>query len=128
VLGAVTGRVDRPDPHVAERELPAVVDRLVRVLGARVAMDVDPGPGRLVEAAVPGHVVGVGVRLEHVLDAHAQVARDPQVLADLEGGIDHRGHPRALVADEVRGAPQVVVDELTEDHRPLLSVTEPHLG
>ena len=97
-------------------ELPAVVERLVRVLGARLAVDVDDGAGRGGEAAVAGHVVGVGVGLEHVLDRHAEVAREPQVLVDVEPRVHHGGDARVVVADQVGGAAEIVVGDLSEDH------------
>ena len=68
------------------------------------------------EPAVAGDVVGVVVGLEHVLDAHAEVAREPQVLVDVEPRVDHRGDARVLVADQVARAAEVVVGELAEDH------------
>ena len=76
VLGAVPGRVQRADGQPPERELPAVVERLVVVLGRRGAVDVDHGAGRGDQAPVAGDVVGVVVGLEHVLDARAEIARE----------------------------------------------------
>ena len=61
-------------------------------------------------------VVGVVVGLEHVLDLHALVAREVQVVVDLEARVDHRGDAGVLVAHQVRGAAQVVVGDLPEDH------------
>ena len=40
----------------------------------------------------PGDVVGVVVGLEDVLDPHAQIAGQREVLLDVELGIDDRGH------------------------------------
>ena len=97
-------------------QLPAVVERLVRVVRARLAVDVDDRAGRGGEAAVAGHVVGVGVRLEHVLDRHAEIAREPQVLVDVEPRIDDGGDARVVVADQVGGAAEIVVGDLSEDH------------
>ena len=116
VLGPVPGRVQRAHAQGAERELPAVVERLVRVARARLAVDVDDRAGRGREAAVAGDVVGVGVGLEHVLDRHAEVAREAQVLVDVEPRIDDRGDPRVVVADQVGGAAEIVVGDLSEDH------------
>ena len=106
--------------HGAERELPAVVERLVVVLGRGVAVDVDRRAGGRREPAVARDVVGVVVRLEDVLDAHAEVARQPQVLVDVELRVDHGRDARVLVADQVARAAEVVVDELAEDHPPTL--------
>ena len=116
VLGPVAGRVHRAHAHGSERELPAVVERLVVVLGLRAAVDVDDRAGGRGQAAVPGDVVGMVVRLEDVLDRHGHVAREAQVLADLELGIDDRGHARVLVPDQVGSTAEVVVGYLAEDH------------
>ncbi len=116
VLGAVPRRVQRADPHVAQDELPAVVDRLVRVGRAGDPVDVDRRAGGLGQPPVAGHVVGVGVRLQDVRDLHPGEAGQAQVLVHLEPRVDDRRHAGVLVADQVRGAAQVVVDELAEDH------------
>jgi hypothetical protein len=65
-------------------------------------------------------MVGVVVGLEHVLDAHAHVAGELEVLVDLEARVDHGGHARVLVPDQVGGAAEVVVGDLAEDHAPTL--------
>ena len=107
-------------------ELPAVVERLVVVVRVGVAVDVDGRAGGGDEAAVAGDVVGVVVGLQDVLDADAEVAGEPQVLVDVELGVDDGGDAGVLVADEVGGAAEVVVGELAEDHRVLrCSVSRP---
>ena len=121
VLGPVPGRVERPDRDAPELELPAVVERLVVVVGRGLPVDVDRGARRRGEPAVARHVVGVVVRLEDVLDVHAEEAGEPQVLVDVEPRIDHGGDARVLVADQVAGAAEVVMDELAEDHPPTLA-------
>ena len=118
--GRWPGRVERPDGDAPELELPAVVERLVVVVGRRLAVDVDRGPGGRGEPAVPGDVVGVVVRLEDVLDPHAEEAGEPQVLVDVEPRIDDGRDARVLVADQIAGAAEVVMDELAEDHPPTL--------
>ena len=91
VLGPVAGGVQGAHHELSERELPAVVEGLVVVLGRRRAVDVDGRAGRGGQAPVPGDVVGVVVGLEHVLDAHAQVAGQAQVLVDVQARVDDRG-------------------------------------
>ena len=81
---------------------PAVVERLVVVLGRGVAVDVDRRAGRGREAAVAGDVVGVVVGLEDVLDLHAHVARELEVLVDLEARVDDGRDAGVLVADRGR--------------------------
>jgi phosphoglycolate phosphatase len=56
------------------------------------------------------------VRLEDVFDPHVQVAGHLEIDVDVEARIDHRPYARFLVADQVRGAAEVVVSDLTEDH------------
>ena len=107
----------------AELELVAVVERLVLVVGRGLAMDVDRRAGRGPQPAVAGDVIGVVVGLEDVLDAHAHVARQLEVLVDLEPRIDHRRHPGLLVADQVGRAAEVVMGDLAEDHRTASGLT-----
>src|ERR687892_1765638 len=64
------------------------------------------------------------VRLEDVLDMDAHVARQLEVLVDLEARVDDRGHADLLVPDQIGSTPQVVMDELTEDHVRTLSQLE----
>ena len=116
VLGPVTGRVDRPDAHGPERELPAVVERLMRVVGSRQAVDVDRGASGLMEPTVPRDVIGVVMGLEHMSEPDAQVAGGLQVPGDIEAGVDDRGDARLLVPHEVGSAAKVVLHELAEDH------------
>ena len=102
VLGPVPGRVHaRARSRVAQRELPAVLERLVLVLGRGHRVDVDQRARRRRQPAVPGDVVGVVVGLEDVLDRDAEIAREPQVLADLQPRVDDRRDARVLVADQV---------------------------
>jgi len=61
-------------------------------------------------------VVGVRVRLEHARESHVASLALVQVLLDRIGRIDDGGHSGVLVAHEVRSAPEVVVDELLEEH------------
>jgi hypothetical protein len=68
VLGPVARACAARARARAELELPAVLERLVRVARARVAVDVDRRARGGGQAAVAGHVVGVVVGLEHVLD------------------------------------------------------------
>src|SRR3954469_24372441 len=56
------------------------------------------------------------VRLQHVLDAHVQVARQLEVLVDVEARVDDRGDAGFLVPDQVRGTAEIVMSDLTEDH------------
>jgi hypothetical protein len=116
VLGPVAGRVHRAHAQRPKLELPAVVEGLVVVVGRRVAVDVDSCAGGRDEPAVAGHVIGVVVGLEHVLDPHAEVAGQPQVLVDVQARVDDGGDALVLVPDEVARAAEVVVGQLAEDH------------
>ncbi len=100
-----------------------MLERLVREVRVDQTMDVDHGAGRRSEAAMAGDVIGVVVGLEDVGDAHVQVARQLEVLLDLEARVDDGRDAGLVVADEVRGAAEVVVNYLSKDHRPACSVT-----
>src|SRR6202042_1918756 len=76
------------------------------------------------------HMVGVIVGLKDVLDPHPEVARQPQVLVDLQLGVDDRGNAGVLVTNQIARAPQVIVSDLTKDHALFLarSVARPALS
>jgi hypothetical protein len=68
------------------------------------------------------------VRLDRAHDADAAPVSLLEVLLDRERGIDHDGGPGVLVADEVRRAAQVLVDELREDHSALTLAAGPAIS
>ena len=70
------------------------------------------------ETAVAGDVVGVRVRLEHADEPYPAPLGLERGRLDREWRVDDDGDPFVLVADEVRGAAEVVVQELREDHVP----------
>ena len=70
------------------------------------------------EPAVAGEVVGVRVRLDDPDDPHAAPVGLGQHRLDRVRGIDDRGDARVLVADQIRGAAEIVVEELLEEHGP----------
>ena len=101
----------------AELELPAVVERLVVVVGLGVAVDVDRRAGRGGQPAVAGDVVGVVVRLEDVLDrARPCSARARGSRRSRSAGRPPRRRRRPR-RRQVGGAAEVVVGDLAEDHR-----------
>ena len=108
--------MEAPQDDVAERDLVAVLERVVRVLGAGGGVDETGRPCSSASRPCPGDVVGMRVRLEHADDPHPALLRLLEVLLDREGRVDDDGRARVLVADEVRRAPEILVDELREDH------------
>ena len=116
VLGPVAGGVDGLDLNRAEAQDPAVVEGLVRVLGVGEPIDVDRRPGGTGEATVTGDVVGVVVGLEHVLDSNPVQAGKVEVWLDVPLRVDDRGDPLAHVADQVRGATEILVNHLPKQH------------
>jgi hypothetical protein len=114
VLGAVAGGVDRLDRQVAQGQLPAVAERLVRVLRLGQLVHVDGGAGLAHQATVPGDVVGVVVGLEDVADPHAVEAGEAAVGLDFPLRVDHHGDAAFAVGDQVGRAAQVLVDDLSE--------------
>ena len=116
VLGPVAGRVQHLDRERADDQLVAVRERLARVLGLGQRVDRDRHAVLEREAAVPGDVVGVVVRLEHAHDPHARLLGRLEVRLDRVGGVDDHRLAGRLVTDQVGRAAEIVVDELLEDH------------
>jgi hypothetical protein len=50
----------------------------------------------------------------------AEIAGELEVVVDLEPRVDHGGRAGRVVADEVRGAAEIVVRDLAEDHLPAI--------
>ena len=67
------------------------------------------------EPAVPGHMVGVRVGLEHALEADTFPCGGCEQLLDCERRVDDDRHARLRVADEVRRAAEIFVHELPEE-------------
>ena len=111
----MAGRVQDADPHGADVEHLAVGERLEGILGLGDRVDRDRDAVLERQAAVAREMIGVGVRLEHALDAHARGVRCFEVLLDPERRVDDDGDSRFGVADEVRGAPEVAVHELPKE-------------
>lgn len=116
VLGAVARRVDRAHDDLADLDLRPVRERLVRERRASILVDADGDAVLEREAPVTRDVVGVRVRLEHADEADAAVLRLRQHRLDVVGRVDDDRDALVLVADEVTGAAQVVVQELLEQH------------
>ena len=106
---------------LAQLQRPAVAERLVRVLGLGQLVDVDRGAGGAREPAVAGDVVGVVVRLQHVLDPHPVQSGEVPVGVDVPLRVDHGGDAGVAVGDQVGGAAEVLVDDLAEEHWAVLS-------
>ena len=106
----------------------AVGERLARVLGLRKRVNRDRQAVLDREPAVTGHVVGVGVRLEHALEPDLLLCRRLDVLLDRERRVDDHRDACVTVSDQVRSAPEVVVDELAEDEHRALSLVRQAAG
>jgi hypothetical protein len=63
-----------------------------------------------------GDVIGVIVGLQHVLDMEVVEAAEPQVGVDVPLRVDHDRDPCGDVADHIRRAAEVLMDDLTEKH------------
>ena len=116
VLGPVAGRVDAAKRDVADRDLVAVLQRVVRVLGPGGGVDADGHLALEREPAVARDVVGVRVRLDRPHDAHLEPRRLLEHLLDRVRRVDDDRLLRLLAADEVRGAPEIAVQDLREQH------------
>ncbi len=100
----------------ADVDFLTVDERLVRVVRSGERVDRDGNAVLEGEPAVAGDVVGMRVRLDCPHDADMAVRGFVEVLLDRVGRVDDHGLPGLLVADQVGGAAEVVVDELAEDH------------
>ncbi len=115
VLGPVARRVQHADAGRADRQLVAVRERLEGVGGLGDRMDRDRKPV-LEREAVRGPRRGRRVCASRgPLDAHAVCGGRLEVLLDLERRVDDDGDARGTVADQVRGAAQILVHELPEE-------------
>ena len=93
-----------------------ILQRLVRK--CRMCRFVDANRQAMLERkpAVTGDVIGVCMGLEDSDKLNLVSPGGIQILLDRECRIDDDGLPCLLVADEIRGAPEIVVDELPEQH------------
>ena len=110
---------------LAELDPLPVVERLCGVLRLGGAVNRDGQAELEREPTVAGDVVGVGVGLEDAREAHAAASHSASTSSTASGGSTTTASPAALVADEVGGAAQILVDELPEQHAPTLA---PPLG
>ena len=94
----------------------AVVERVVLVRGLGGRMDRDRHSVLEREPPVPREMVGMGVRLDRPHDRDVALRRFRQHRLDRIGRIDDRRNARILVADQIRGTAEVVVNELLEQH------------
>ena len=114
--GRCPGVCKTADPDRADLDLVAVGERAVRVLGVRRRVHRHRQRVLECETAVAGDVVGVRVCLEHANDSDSEPLGLHQVRLDRVRGIDEQRLAGRLVADEVGGAPEVLVDELPQEH------------
>ena len=68
------------------------------------------------EPAVPGEVIGVRVGLDDADDLDSALRGRREHALDRVRRIDDRGDAGFLVTDQVRRAPEIVVQELLEEH------------
>ena len=118
VLGTVARRMYDTDRHGADLQLLPVLQRVERKLGLGDRVHRDGQALLQREAAVAGNVVGVGMRLQHPDDPNAGLGRGLEIRLDRIGGVDHESLPTAGIADQIRGAAEIVVDELAKEHEP----------
>ena len=120
-LGRVTRRLERLQPHPAEIDDVAVVERRERVLRLRGRAQIDRRAGAIAQLEVAGNEVGVEVREEDVLDPQAMLGGEREVLIDVTLRVDDGRRARLLVADQIRGVREAIQIELLEDHRSVLA-------
>jgi hypothetical protein len=116
VLRSVTRCMDRPQDDLADLDLRPVVERLVRERRPCVAVNANREAVLERETSVAGDVIGVRVRLEDAHEPDLAAFRLRQYRLDVVGRVDDDRDALLLVADEVAGATQIVVQELLEEH------------
>ena len=116
VLRPVARRVDRAEDDLADLDLRPVLERLVRERRLRVPVHADRDAVLEREPSVTGDVIGVRVRLEHADEPDVAAFGLRQHRVDVVRRVDDDRDAGVLVADEVRGAAQIVVEELLEQH------------
>lgn len=118
VLGTVTGRVQAAKADVADPERVVVGEGVVRILDRRDRMDAHRDPMLERKPAVARDVVGMRVRLDRADDPHVVPGGDLEQLLDREWWVDHDRLASCLATHEVRGATEILVDQLAEEHDP----------
>ena len=121
MLGPVPRRVDDAERDGADRDLVAVVHRVVRVVDAGVGVDAHRNAVLERQTTVPRDVIRVGVRFDGADDPEPTSPGFGDERLDRKGGIDDDGDPRFLVTDQIARASQVVIEELVEDHEPTVA-------
>ena len=108
-------RVDRAEDDLADPDFRPVLERLVRERGGGRRVDVDRDAVLEREASVPRDVVCVRVRLDDADEPDVAPLRLREDCLDCVGRVDDDRNAGVLIADEVTGAAQVIVQELLEE-------------
>ncbi len=116
VLGAVPRRVQHAHRDLADVQHVAVDERIEVVLRLGERVDGDAHAVLEREPPVSGHVVRVRVGLDGAHDAQPMPVGLLDVLLDRERGVDDDRFTGLLGADQVGGAAEVGVDELSKQH------------
>ena len=116
-LGRVPRCLERLQPHSAEIDDVAVVERRERILRLRGRTQIDRRPGAIAQLEVAGDEVRMEVREEHVLDSQAMLGGEREVLIHVTLRVDDGGRVRLLVADQIRGVREAIQIELLQNHR-----------
>ena len=116
VLRPVTRCVEHADKHLPDLDLGSVLERLVRVLRLGSRMNRDRHSVLEREAPVSRQVIRVGVRDERADQPHLVPLRGLKQVTEREERVDNHRDARFLVADQVRRAAEIVVQELPEKH------------
>ena len=114
--GRCPGRVDRAQHDLPQLELEAVGQRVVGVLRLGSRVDRDRRAVLERQPAVSGQVIGMRVGLDDADDLDFVLGRHREYRRERIGRIDDRGDAGLLIPYQVRRAPEVVVEELLEEH------------
>ena len=122
VLGPVPRRVQHTHGDLADVQHVSVHHGVEVVLRLRERMDRHARAVLDRKPPVPRDVVGVVVRLDRAHDAQRVALRLLDVLLDRERGVDDDRLAGLLGADQIGGAAEVGVDELSKQHEVSLYV------
>ncbi len=104
------------EPHVAQPEGVAPLERLVGKAGAARLVQVDGRSGPFGQVGVARHVIGVQVGLDDVGDFQTPRGRGIEIHLHIPIRIDHRCHALALTTNQIRRTTQPIDEKLLRIH------------
>ncbi len=116
MLGRVARRMQHGRRDVAERKHLSVAHAFERECHLRLGRQHVFGAGRVSEGTSRREVIGMQMRIDDEVDAHASRFGCAQIRLDGPGRIDDGTGRLAAAAEQIGDADRIGVQELTEDH------------